>query len=94
MEQLRIDFFWPLVEQIPLDLDYERCHKRVLTNEDFLDGRILVSDGTGITTASNLSWTNVTINIEPENIILKVQKKPNIIRRIMMKALGVKWSTS
>lgn len=93
MEQLKIDFFWPLVEQIPLDLDYERCHKRVLANEDFLDNRILVSNGTGITFAPQ-SWTNMTINIEPENITLKVQKKPNIIRRAMMKALGVKWSTS
>ena len=92
MEQLKIDFFWPLTQQIPLDLDYERCHKRVLANEDILDGRILVSNGTGITFAPQ-TWTT-TINIEPENIILKVQKKPNIIRRIMMKALGVKWSTS
>lgn len=27
MQQLEIQFFWPLTEQIPLDLDYTDCHK-------------------------------------------------------------------
>ena len=28
MQQLEIEFFWPLTEQIPLDLNYEGCDIR------------------------------------------------------------------
>jgi hypothetical protein len=31
MQQLSIDFFWPLTEQIPLDLDHTDCAKPQLT---------------------------------------------------------------
>jgi len=31
MQQLEIKFFWPLTEQIPLDLDYTGCESSKLS---------------------------------------------------------------
>jgi len=49
MQQLEIKFFWPLEEQMPLDLDFTPCEefysKQSVTAYGTLSGDILVSNG-------------------------------------------------
>lgn len=91
MHQLQIEYFFPLTEQIPLDLDYSVCEKPNLYTTPS------VTCGTGLTFSSvNNSWSTVTINgsqlnLDVEQIEFKLKEKPNFMRRIMYKVMGLKW---
>lgn len=98
MRQLDIEFFWPLSEQIPLDLDYSDCEKpkHYYTHpwvDDFhqgLSGTFLISNGgVGGATSSFLAPSNLYVDVG--TTVFKVDKKPNIVRRSLYKALGLKW---
>jgi len=88
MKQLEFNFFWPLTEQIPLGLDYTDCHKPKLsyTFNDTTASYVFGNGGTWNTciTASHLT-------IDSETTTIKVKDKPNIIRRGIFNALGLKW---
>ena len=51
-KQLQIEFFWPLTEQVPLDLDYTDCVKPQYTTA--ISGMFSLID-------PNASWTTATI---------------------------------
>lgn len=93
--QEEIDFFWPLTEQINLDLDYSECdakYKNCTINQD--SGIISLSSGhTWTTSAMTLSATKIdtTIGIETPGLTMKSKKKPNIIRRVLYNIMGIKW---
>lgn len=92
MYQQQIEFFWPLTEQIPLDLDYTNCEKPKLT---------VVSDAIGqtlFTTNGTTSAQWVAMSISPERLIVDVEEvtlkqrtKPSLFRRLVYKIIGVKW---
>lgn len=84
MTQLEIKFFWPLTEQIPLDLEYPPAK---LSTE--LDTKSFQSTGISIY-ANNVSW-NKTITLDADDLVIRQEKKPNIIRRAAYKMLGIKW---
>ena len=92
MYQQEIKFFWPLTEQVPLDLDYTECDKPKLYTTVPLS-----VDGTGYTyTISDPGSTCVTIsaaglNIDVDTTTIKVREKPNLCRRTLYKCLGLKW---
>lgn len=87
--QLEIEFFWPLTEQIPLDLDFTECTKPKLATDTVI--------GTGGYTfsvydnAGTVSITAANMNIDVDNTTIKVNEKPNICRRLLYKCLGLKW---
>jgi hypothetical protein len=92
-EQLNFQFFWPLTEQIPLELNYTDCAKPQLNYPLGGGGGngpirpITISPyATGITTitASNLS-------LDIDTTTLKVREKPGLCRRTILKCLGLKW---
>ena len=102
MQQLEIQYFFPLTEQIDLDLDYEpsieyakelnrkRCAAQVGLSNQYLIG----SGGIGATTwttVNNLGNPSFTINIDAMPITIQSKKKPNIFRRYIYKILGMKW---
>ena len=87
MRQLDIEFFWPLSEQIPLNLDYSDCEKPKQYYTYPMDGTFLVS--TGGTSSSFLAPSNLYVDVG--TTVFKVNEKPNIVRRGLYKALGVKW---
>jgi hypothetical protein len=87
MRQLDIEFFWPLTHQIPLDLDYYECEKPKQYYSHPLSGTFLISNGG--TTSSFLAPSNLYVDIG--TTVFKVDKKPNIVRRSLYKALGLKW---
>ena len=88
-EQLEFKFFWPLTEQIPLELDYTDCAKPQLGYPLPSYGPITVSFGpyaTGITTI-----TAAHLSLDIDTTTLKVREKPGLCRRTILKCLGLKW---
>ena len=70
MKQLEIEFFWPLTEQIPLDLDFKPCEEfyRKLSVNAYgtLSGSVLVSNGGTLgTTWTTLAPTTTSLHIQP-----------------------------
>lgn len=98
MQQLEIQFFFPLTEQIPLDLDFTESEKPKIWIT-------MPLGGTGMTLMSNGSSTwatvslkdiepNFTINIDAMPITIQSKTKPNFFRRYIYKILGMKWKTA
>jgi hypothetical protein len=87
MNQIEIEYFWPLSQQIPLDLDYPVIE----TSSRFLTGTSLPLSfgGTGSTSSFYTSTGKLTVNVD--HMVFKVEKKPNIIRRGLFRVLGIKW---
>lgn len=98
MQQLEIQYFFPLTEQIPLDLDYTQLEKPKL----FTTGTLL--DGNGRVSLSNTSWANTTIQFRPSNesvgywkvgegLQMHNKKKPNWLHQQMTKIFfGWEWN--
>ena len=92
--QLEIQFFWPLTEQIPLDLDYTECSQPKLSVPWGSIGPSL-SGGTGHTFTSD-TWTTTSISagklqLDVDTTVIKVNDKPPMIRRGLYKLLGINW---
>lgn len=97
MQQLSIEYFYPLTEQIDLHLDYSPCLKYEedkRRNSLYVGNRI---DQWGLTANVNMMTSSVMINpslvIYPEKvpIVIKTESKPNILARWIYKILGAKW---
>jgi len=94
MQQLEIQYFFPLTEQMALPLDFtsskeyeDNKRKESLTGY----GTILIGNGgTWAVTASSIEPT-FTIDIDQTPITIKSKEKPNFIRRYIYKILGMKW---
>jgi len=87
MQQLSIDYFWPLTEQIPLALDYTDCGKPKFSMPSVDTGQFVISNGGTWTTsivASNLS-------LDVDTTTIKMKEKPGLCRRTILKCLGLKW---
>lgn len=94
--QQEIKFFWPLTEQIPLELDYSECDTRY--NNCTIKsscGTIAISNGATSWATTNLSITSdrieASIGIETPGLTMQVKKKPNIVRRALYKVLDINW---
>jgi len=85
MYQQEIQFFWPLTEQIKLDLDFTECDMPKFYTTLPLIG------GTGMTlmsTGSSVTWSQRIGEWE----IPSEKKQPNKLQKFMMKYfLGWKW---
>ena len=93
-KQTEIQFFFPLTEQIELDLDYGPTQIHSITFQ-------------GTTYEfSNTTWTTVSTNISPQltitpnnsvgeisigNIRVGLEKKPTWLQRRLHKLLGFNW---
>lgn len=90
--QTQIEFFWPLTEQIPLDLDYYECEKPKLYSTS------------AVTVAfNNPTWTT---NIAPQltvtpidsvgqlsigGINVGLESEPKWYQKVLFKLLGFNW---
>ncbi len=84
MIQQEIKFFWPLTEQVPLDLIYENCNKPYsLVSSSVL----LISNGGTLCTTIN-TMQHTTINCD--QIRFQTKKKHTFLQRLMYKAMGIK----
>ena len=90
MQQLNIEYFFPLTEQIPLELDYTDCDSAP---------SLFLSNGSNFVlgNASTLAvspWVTVTtgrLEIDVEQTIIKVSKKPPLYRKALYKLMGIDW---
>ena len=87
MNQLEIQYFFPLTEQIPLGLDYEVCDTKVYTF-----GGVMKDPGPTffISPVTTPTWTT-SINIDTNNIVITSKHKQPLYRRVLFKLLGINW---
>ena len=97
--QTEIPFFWPLREQIPLDLDYgpsellKECYRSTYT----------IQDVPGITLCSTPTWTtNIapSLSVKPQNSVgqlniggieIGLEKEPKWHQKVLYRLLGFNW---
>ena len=100
MKQLEIEYFFPLTEQIPLDLDFTQTEKYILDKRaeqarNSVTSGMLLSVGSGGTTwttmSNNLGNPSFTINVDAMPITIISKKKPNFIMKFIYKSMGMKW---
>jgi len=89
MNQLEIQYFFPLTEQIPLDLDYGPTHLH------FRAQGIAGTSSTPILGSiyeftSTPTWTT-SINVDTNNIVITSKHKQPLYRRVLFKLLGINW---
>lgn len=87
MYQQEIKFFWPLTEQIPLDLDYSVCQKPSISIPSIQNG------GTTISVSQPTWTTTATFNGEvvTEKLSIVLDKQPNFVVRWLYKLLNINW---
>ena len=92
MKQLELQYFWPLTEQIPLDLDYSECSKVYTIPLPGIgggggSGGILPigASGTGGTWA-----VSTTLNIEPNRMTVSLGKPVPWYRIVLYNLLGIR----
>lgn len=85
MMQKEIEFFWPLTEQIPLDLDYP-------SNQP---PKLQINEGATYTfyptTTGNITITGAKMCLDIETTTVKLKSSPHLLRRILYNVLGIKW---
>ena len=106
MSQLEIEYFFPLTEQITLDLDYTPSEQwisewRKLQWSAGTTGSLLIGNSSGVTTWSQPQMNSFVIKSEPKNVgkweitsgmFVYRPTKPNAVIRFMAKILlGFKW---
>lgn len=84
MNQQEIQFFWPLTEQIPLDLDYAPCEPPKL--------EVRYDTGVAIATYPTTScWGTVgAVHLKASELTIETPHMP-WYRKLAYKLMGFKW---
>ena len=90
-QQTEIQFFFPLTEQIPLDLDYGPTHLHFRAKG--IAGTSSMPILGSIHEFTPITWTT-SINVDTNNITITSKKIPPLYRRILYKLLGINWKQS
>lgn len=89
MQQLSIKFFYPLTEQVPLDLNYEGCEKpKISTPIDCIGLSNFVFSSQGAV-GTTITASHLTLDIETTKI--KVKEEPGLCRKVLYKCMGLQW---
>jgi len=101
MKQLEIEFFWPLTEQIPLDLDFTPSieYNREMSRRNPVWHASWQATGISpIFISGELSTANLVIKsgdsvgmLNIGSIQVSLQSKPKLYQKILYKLLGFKW---
>jgi hypothetical protein len=94
MRQLEIQYFYPLTEQIPLELDYTECIKPKMWTS--IDSGLTLTLSTCVGTvgmSNNLGNPSFTINVDATPITIVSKKKPNFMKKFIYNSLGMKWKS-
>lgn len=96
MVQQELSFFWPLTEQIPLDLDFKRCEEYLerKRKEDQYTGYRFDQWGTNgtylMSTGSTNTYISGNLSIDTDSVTFKTSKKPNVLQSMLYKVMGIK----
>jgi hypothetical protein len=85
--QLEFKFFWPLTEQIPLELNYEGCE---IKNQYVYSSSIGLQVSTGLTFVDSAPTWTPSLHIDSETITFNNLKMP-WYRKALFKLIGFKW---
>jgi len=91
MRQQEIEFFWPLTEQMPLELNYSGCEKPKVYTLAPVTGAIgyLINNGTSPQWSTSLVASNMTIDVG--TTVFKVEEHPPLYRRALYKLMNIRW---
>ena len=92
MIQLELDLFFPLTQQIPLDLDFTDCGKpKLYTMLPSVTGPIeyLTTNGNSTQLSTSLVASNMTIDVD--EVVFKVIEEPPLYRKALYKMMDIKW---
>lgn len=81
MQQLEFKFFWPLQEQIPLDLDDHLIPKGWTASSTIIDRGYLV-------TSSNISGGSTYIDIG--EVVFHTKQPQSVFQRLFFRLLGLR----
>ena len=85
MHQLEIQFFWPLIEQIPLELNYEGCDTiPKITTSNLLHC-------TGINATASTTLGTPILKLSEESITFTYKEEPPWYRKLILKLIGFDW---
>jgi len=95
MKQLEIQYFFPLTEQMQLDLDYTEsiAYGEKKKQEIWSNGSVTISCDANsyyTITASSIE-PSFTIDVDQVPITILSKDKPNFVKRWIYKTLGMKW---
>jgi hypothetical protein len=100
MQQLNIQYFFPLTEQIELDLDFKPCvdyAEEQRKKQNYTGYTLNNWNGNGATTwttiSNNIGNPSFTINVDAMPITIVSKKKPNFIMKFIYKSMGMKWKS-
>jgi hypothetical protein len=88
--QTQIEFFWPLTEQMELDLDYGPTHIHYRA-KGIAGTSSLPILGTVHEFVNYPTTWGTSINIDTNNIVVTSEKVPPLYRRLLYKLLGINW---
>lgn len=94
MKQLELELFFPLTQQIPLDLDYSQCNHMKYRTVNYPGTTIAYNNVQNTITSSYLVADSVRtcrLHIDDVGLTFVSETKPNLIRRLMYKLIGFKW---
>jgi hypothetical protein len=96
MYQQEIKFFWPLTEQIPLDLDYKPSTDYIqqkMNGTTISSVNVSVGQTLAFSSGASPTWTTTVKADEMEAKIYRIvlDKKPNIVLRWVYKLLNINW---
>jgi len=105
--QFSFNFFWPLTEQIPLDLDYGPTHLHFRAKGVAGVSSMPIQGSTYEFTTVPSTWATVsncvntpTLSVQPQNSVgqlniggiqIGMEKQPTWYQRIIFKLLGFDW---
>jgi hypothetical protein len=86
-KQLDIEFFWPLTEQLPLDLDYTDCVKPQYTTKSSCMFSFI--DPSALRTTSTIGAGNLVIDVA--SAVFKLAEEPPLYRKVLYKLMNIRW---
>jgi hypothetical protein len=95
-KQIEITFFWPLTEQIPLELDYAGCAKPPTVSPYYFNTNGITTWTTGTTAISPQPQLTITPNnpvgtLSIGGVNIGLEKKPTWLQKQLHKLLGFNW---
>lgn len=92
MYQQEIQFFWPLTEQIPLDLDFSNCQSiKVSYSVGGAGGTGSPVNFNGACGGGGNIGYSTYFNIDEGNMTINVKEQPSFLRKCIYKLIGFKW---
>lgn len=94
MKQLELKLFFPLTQQIPLDLDYSQCNHMKYRTVSYPGTTIAYNNIENPITSTSLvanSARTFELHIDDDGLTLVSETRPNLIRRLTYKLIGFKW---